>query len=331
MRGKILLLSSVAILALYGCSSKEYYTPQTIHPKTAVGSTADIVYFSRDGATLSSGLTLTSTDQFNLKLNDGYRFINRVENKVVVADKRGGCKVIIDGKEQKVNFPKALVAGTIIGDALVYLLQDNNFGIYNLSTKSIVYNNKGEKVYSIDTRIANPLQVDNLVVIPLLDGKLVVLDLRTLKVSKEIYVSTESSLNNIIFLKRFKKSLIAATPHKVISVSNQGKKEFDREVSEVLIDDDSVFVFSKDGRVSKLDESMVVQAEKKFKFAHFSTSALYKDKIYALDKQGYLIVSNKNFTKDSTYEFSEVEGYSFVSGKYLYYDKNRIDLTTLSY
>jgi len=215
---------------------------------------------------------------------------------------------------------------------LVYLLQDNNFGVYNLTTDKIIYNNKAEKVSSIDTRVANPLQVDNLVVIPLLNGKLTILDLRTLKIAKEIFVSTNSSLNNIIFLKRFKDTLIAATPHKIISVNNNGKREFEREISEVDIDNNSIFLFSKDGRVSRLDSSLKIQDEKKLRFAHFCVAGLYKDRVYAMDKQGYLVVSNKEFTKESVYPFSEIEGYSFISAGKLYYNNGDVlDLKNLSY
>ncbi len=332
MNSKTLLLSFMTLLFLVGCGSKQYYTPETPVTNPSFSSSDDIVSFSRDGATLSSGKVLTTTGELKLKLENGYRFINQSAGFVIIADREGNCKVIKDGKSRETKFVKAMVAGAMVGDnALVYLLKDNNFGIYDFSKKSILYNNKDEKVFSIDTRVANPIQIDNLVVIPLLNGKLTILNLQTLKISKEIFVSTENFLNNIIFLKRFKNSLIAATPHTLIAYSNRGKREFKREISEVILDKDSIFVFSKDGQISKLDESLTVQDEKKFRFAHFSISTVYKDRVYALDKQGFLIVSNRDFTKHSVYEFPEVEGYSFVSDGKIYYDGNEINLDSLSY
>ncbi|SFV57687.1 Putative lipoprotein [hydrothermal vent metagenome] len=332
MYSKILLLSFIALLFLSGCGSKQYYTPENPIASSSFTSSDEIISFSRDGATMSSGKVLTSTEELKLNLKDGYSFINKRVGSIIVADREGNCRVIRDGKTREAKFAKALIAGTMVGDdALVYILKDNNFGVYDFSKKSIIYNNKAEKVFSIDTRVANPIQIDNLVIIPLLNGKLSILDLKTLKISKEIFVSTESFLNNIIFLKRLKNSLISATPHKVIAYSNKGKREFEREISEVILDNNELFVFSKDGRIFRLDESLTIQDEKKFKFAHFSVATVYKDRVYALDKQGYLIVSNKNFTKHSVYEFPEVEGYSFVSNGKLYYDGNRIDLDTLGY
>ncbi len=332
MYKRFLLLSSIIILILIGCSSKQYYNPKSISSSSsALLSSSTIVDFNRDGATLKDGSVLTKKTLLKLNLKNGYLFINKIKNSILIANGDGICKILKNGKSKTVKFSKALLAGTIIGNKLIYLLRDNSFGIYNLSEDSIVFNNKGEKVYSIDARVTNPLQVDKLVVVPLLNGKIVILDLKTQKIVKEIFISTESSLNNIIFLRRFKNSLIASTPHKLISVSNKGRREFIDEISEVALDNKNIFVFSKDGKVSRLDESLVVQDEKKFRFAHFSVSTLYKDRVCMLDKQGYLIVSNKNFTKYKVYKFPEVEGFSFVSGGKIYYDGNEIELNKLMY
>jgi hypothetical protein len=331
MHSKSLLLSWIVVLFFTACGSKQYYTPKNISSGVSTTSSEEIVNFNRVGATLENGRVLTRRGELKLKLKDGYKFINSNSKGVITSNKDGKCIVMKNGKTQAIKFPKELIAGTIIGNSLVYIFRDNNFGIYDLSKKSIIYNEKGEKVFSIDTRVVNPIQVERLVVVPLLNGKLVVLDFKAHKVVKEILVTTESSLNNIIFLKRFKDTLIAATPYKVISVDNQGKRELKRDISEIVMDDNSIFVFSKDGKISKLDETLTVQDEKKFKFAHFSVATVYKDKVYALDKQGYLIVSNKDFTKHKVYEFPEVDGYSFVSGGYIYYDGEKIDLNSLNY
>ena len=332
MYKKLLLASTVAALTLSGCGSRQYYSPEQTHSASSANMGDSIVHYSRDGATLASGNVLTKNQMVKLKLEKGFHFINNAKNVAITADSQGNCNIVsAKGTVASAKFPKALVAGTIIGKYLVYVLQDNHFGVYNFETKSVAYNNKSEKAYAIDTRIANPLHIDNLAVIPTLDGKLVILDLSTLKVSKEMYVSTEKSLNNVIFLGRLKNTLIAATPNKVLSISNKGKKELDKAVSEVLIDKDAVFVFAKDGKILQVNDELAINSEKKFKFAHFSVATVYDDKVYALDKQGYLVVSNKSFSKHKVYNVSEVEGYAFVSNGKIYYDGSIIKLNTLSY
>lgn len=331
MRKEIVLSGVISLLLLTGCGSKQYFTPLKTYD--APSSSAGVIQsFTRDGATLVDGRVLTKKGASTATITKGYSFINSSKGGMITANKKGECQIVLpNGEEKSVKFTNALVAGSIMKNKLVYLLQDNSFGIYDFATEKIVYNNKAEKVFSIDTRIANPYQIDNLVVVPTLSGKLTVLDLSTLKLSKEIYVSTESTLNNIIFLNRVGNTLVAATPHRIISYSNKGKREFDREISEVILDGKSIFVFTKDGLISELDESMKVINEKKFKFAHFSVASLLDNKIYALDKQGFLIVANRALTKHKVYNLPEVDGYSFISAGKLYYDGRVVELTTLGY
>ena len=332
MYRKLLLATTIAALTLSGCGSRQYYTPEQTYNASTANMGDSIIHYSRDGATLASGNVLTKHQMVKLKLEKGFHFINNAKNVAITADAQGNCNIVAaKGTVASAKFPQALVAGTIVGKYLVYVLQNNNFGVYDFESKSIVYNNKSEKAYAIDTRIANPLHVDNLAVIPTLDGKLVVLDLSTLKVSKEMYISTEKSLNNVIFLGRLKNTLIGATPNKVLSISSKGKKELNKAVSEVVIDKDAVFVFAKDGKIMQLNDELSVNSEKKFKFAHFSVATVYNDKVYSLDKQGYLIVSNKSFSKHKVYKVPEVEGYAFVSNGKIYYDGTIIKLNTLSY
>jgi len=330
MRIQTLLFSGVALFWMSACGSKQYYSPkQSVSLSPMSG--AEVVSISREAAMLSDGTPLSKEGQLQQKLNQGYALINRTGSNMLLADKEGNVKVITPTKNLDLTLPRALIGGRVIGNKLVYLLQDNSFGVYDLEAKKIVYNNKSEKALSIDTRVANPYQVDNLVVIPTLNGKLTVLELSSLKVVKEIYVSTESILNNIIFLGRLGDTLIAATPYRVISVSAQGQRSFDKEISEVTVDQNRLFVFAKDGMISELDPSMRVLNEKKFKFAHFSSATMKNGKIYALDKQGYLIVLNPELTQEKVYKLPEIEGYSFISGDKLYYDGNVINLAKLSY
>ncbi len=332
MQNRFLLLTSILVALFSGCSQKQYYRPKSVESNSnVISSTYEIVNFSRDGATLENRDILTKDGKLKLDIPKDYLFINRTHEGIVLANREGDCKILKGNSSQSIKFSKAIIAGTVIDNKLVYLLRDNSFGIYNLSTKFITFNSKGEKTYSIDTRVANPIRVDKLAVVPLLNGKVDILDLSSNKLVKEIFISGEKSLNNIIFLKRLKNILIVATPHKLVAISTKGKREFKREISEVIIDGNSIFIFTKDGTIARLNDSLIVQDEKKFKFAHFSIATIYKNRVYALDKQGYLIVTNRDFTKHRVYKFSEVDGYSFVSGKYIYYNGYKIDMESLNY
>ena len=332
MYRKILLASTIATILFAGCSSKQYFEPQQTTSLSTYNMRDKLINYSRDGATLASGTILTKNEAKKIKLDKGFYFINNNQKAAITADLQGNCHIVTRrGTVASAKFPQALVAGTLIGQYLIYVLQNNNYGIYDFKANKIIYNNEAHKAYAIDRRIANPLLVDKLVVIPTLDGKLVILDLTTKKITKEMFVSTEKSLNNIIFLGTLNDTLIAATPHKILSLSSKGKKEYNKEISEVVINGGNIFVFQKDGKIAKVDESLSVIAEKKFKFAHFSVGTVDATKVYGLEKQGYLIVANRNLSKDKIYRVPEVEDFTFVSGDKIYYDEKIIDLSKLSY
>jgi len=332
MYKKILLATTIASTLFLGCSSKQYFDPKETSSLSTSNMGDKIIHYTRDGATLASGRVLTKRQLVNLKLEKGFYFINNSNQAAITADLQGNCHIVtVKGVAAKAKFPQALVAGTIIGKYLVYVLQSNNYGVYDFEKKRIVFSNESSKAYAIDRRIANPLRVDKLVVIPTLDGKLVILDLTTLKIAKEMFVSTEKVLNNIIFLAEINHTLIAATQNKILSLSTKGKKELNTPISELAMNNGGLYAFAKDGRILRLNNELTIIAEKKFKFAHFSVAGVDDEKVYALDKQGYLIVANKNLNKHKVYNFDEVDDFAFVSDDKIYYDGEIVDLSKLSY
>jgi hypothetical protein len=327
MKNSLLLISA---LLFFGCSSKEYYTPKESFSASALKNSDTISFFSRDGATLESGLVLIPKGRLNLNLKDGELFINNTPYGTIVATKSKRATIIRGRSRLDITLPKPLLAGTLIGDKLVYVLKDNSFGVYDLKSRSVLFNDISQVTYSIDTRVANPILVDNLVIIPLLNGKIVVFNMRANRVVKEILISVNGVLNNIIFLKRLKDALVVATPHKIVTISSKGRREIEDEISEVALNGNEIFIFLKDGRVLRADKMLRVQDEKKFKFAHFVVGTLRNNRVYALEKQGYLIVTNRNFTSTKVYKFDdEVEGHSFVSDGKIYYDDNIINLDSI--
>ncbi len=95
-------------------------------------------------------------------------------------------------RREEITLPNPLLAGTLVKDRLIYLLKDNSYGVYNLRSREIEFNDKSQIIYSIDGRVANPILVDNYIVIPLLNGKLVIFDLKSNRVIKHVLVSSNS-------------------------------------------------------------------------------------------------------------------------------------------
>ena len=121
---KILLAAALALIVFSGCSGKQYYEPENTISLSGTSMGDELIHYSRDGATLASGKVLTKTQTVNLKLKKGFYFINNSNNAAITADLHGNCNIVTQkGVVASPKFSKALVAGTIMGKYLVYVLQ----------------------------------------------------------------------------------------------------------------------------------------------------------------------------------------------------------------
>jgi hypothetical protein len=224
-----------------------------------------------------------------------------------------------------------IVAASIKNGIIAYILNDNTFGIYSVGSNKKLIENKSEITYAIDTRAATPMYIENLVVLPMLDGKLIVVDKNDPENATIIYLSSEAAFNNVIYLSRTGDTMVAATPKKLITIGTDGQNELRANISDVALLNGYIYLFTKEGEVIKLDQSLNEKAKKKFKFAHFSASTAVGGKVYGLDQKGSLIVLNSALTKHKIYDIGETDTPVYISGNKLYKDGKIIHLSKLGY
>jgi len=335
MRKGLVSIIFALFFLFIGCSNKKYYEPKEIFsPAHAIVSSSESINsLTREGATLESGNYLSKQGISSFSLEEGYRFLNEDGRYVLVSNPDGILKVIIKASHktsQDINLLVPVVSATIHNDIIAYVLNDNSFGLYNMKTKQKLMQSRSGKMYVIDTRSASPLFIDNIAVFPMLDGKIIIVNSENTNSSRVVYISNEKVFNNVIFLGRIGDTLIASTPSKVLSFGSE-KNIYKANISEVAIDKEKLYLFTKEGSVKRLDTHLKVLAEKKYKFAHYSVATAFDNKVYALDQRGSLIVMNDSFTKDKTYALDKVEEPAYISQKKLYKDGKVIDLSTLGY
>jgi len=323
-----------AMLLLSACSSKQYFEPEMTYdaPTSAYGGV--IVDLSRDGATLENGKYIGKDGISNINIGEGYRFLSESKYYVLASNVEGILK-IIDKKTnesiREVSLQVPIVSATIRKGIVAYILNNNTFGIYNITDNKKVVENRSERTYAIDTRAASPMFIDNLAVMPMLDGKLIIVDIENSQNAKVVYLSSYKAFNNIIYLSRMGNTMVAATPKKIISLGDNGKQEYHANISEVAITEGYVYVFTKEGNIVRLNSHFEVIAEKKFKFAHFSVATTFDKKVFALDQQGSLIVLAADLSKFKIYDIGEVDAPAFITGTKLYKDGKIIELSNLGY
>jgi len=327
---------TVAALLFSGCSSKQYFEPtETFSASNASNSYGGtIVDLSRDGATLESGKYIGKAGVSKINLGEGFRFLSE-SNAYVLAGNTEGVLKIIDKSTQEgvraVALHVPIVSAAIQGDVITYILNNNTFGVYQISDNKKVLESRSERTFAINTRAASPMFIDNLAVMPMLDGKLIIVNGKNIENAKVVYISSSKVFNNVVYLSRTGNTMVAATPKRLITLGNGGKQEYRANISNVTISNGMIYLFTKEGDVVKLDTALNQLEKKRFRFAHFSASTAFSDKVFALDQEGSLIVLNSDLSKNKIYDLGDVDSPVFMTGTKLYKDGTVIDLTQLGY
>ncbi len=326
-----------ASLTFSGCSSKKYFEPpQTFSADAATAKSYDgsIVDLCRDGATLENRHYISKYGVSKISLGKDYDFLSQSNRYVLAGNLDGTLKILNRSsgatvKEVKMSMP--VISAAIKNGIIAYVLSDNTFGVYSIAKDKKLTENKSEATFAIDSRAAVPMFIDNLVVLPMLDGKLIVFSKNDPENATVIYLSSEPAFNNVIYLSRMGDTMVAATPIKLLTVGTKGQDELRANISDVSVAYGSIYLFTKEGEIKKLNGELKVQAKQKFKFAHFSASAVDGGKVYALDHQGSLIVLNKNLSKYKIYDVGEVDEPVYIADHKLYKDGKIIYLSKLGY
>ncbi len=328
------IFTLIILLAFTGCSGKKYFEPeQTLSASSAISKhQGKAIYLTRDGVTFDNHTYISKNNSGKFPLKEGEVYLSE-NSSYVLTTNQSGRLLLISKKSKKIaktiEFQTPIVSAGIKNGLIVYLLQDNTFGIYKIATDTKLVENKAQDAFAVDTRIATPMFIDNLAVVPTLDGKLLIMDMNTPENAKVIYISSESRLNNVIYLSRVGNLLVSATPNRVMTIGT-AEGEFTQGISEVAISKGFIYLFTKAGEIIKMDSSLKQIAYKKFKFAHFSVATAFGGRIYALDQQGSLIVIDSNLKKHRIYDVGEVDNFAFISAHKIYKDNTVISLDKLS-
>jgi outer membrane protein assembly factor BamB len=293
-----------------------------------------MVELSRDGGTLQTGQYVGKAGISQLTLGEGYRFLNENNRYVLATNTEGILKVISKKTKEPVraiSLHIPVVAASINNGMIAYILNNNTFGIYQMAGNKKIVESRSERTFAIDTRAASPIFIDNLAVMPMLDGKIIIVNPADSANAKVVYISSEKAFNNVIYLKRMGNTMVAATPKRLITLGTDGKQEYTANISEVAIEKGRIYLFTKEGEIIALNSKLEAIASTKFKFAHYSVATVLADKVYALDQQGSLIVLNKSLTKNKIYDLGEVGEPAFITGSKLYKDGDIIELSKLGF
>ncbi len=328
------LLILLGLLLFGGCSSKSYFEPQEIAGKVRYEGRlpAEIVDVVREGATLRDGHVITVDGLSDVKLKDGYLFVGRGEG-AIAASKECGSFLILDTKTKRELYfkkfdRKRVAVAKIRGDIAALIFDNNEIAVLDFKRDEILFSQKGSDIYAVDTKMAPPYFLGELILFPTLDGKILIVDYRAKRAIRSIIVGTEKYFNNIIFMDVIDDRLVAATKKRVVSVNPKEINTIDVELNDVLYVKGAVYILATDGTIIMTDPDLNRLKSKKFPFAHF-TGMIYGEYLYVIEKEGYVIATDHSLRIANVFELEEpVKKYIFAAKDRLYYEDRYLKLDT---
>jgi len=328
------LLPFFLLFVLTGCSHKNYFEPEKVAGEVRYDGAlpAQIVDRTVVSATLENGEFITKKEGLvKKKLPKGFRVVNENDDNYIAADRSGNIKIL--SKEGKIVYEKSfkdIVASASLKDNLLAIVFANNrLYLYDTDSEEEYFNEKLDNVYALDARVANPAFLNDLVIYPTLDGRLIITDIAHKKIIRDLVISNEKYFNNVIFLKVIGNRLIAATNTKVMSIDPKGINIYgEAEIKDIIFLEDRVYIFTKDGRIVLTTPNLKILKEKKYPFAIFS-GVIYGEFIYAIEKGGYVIAVDKDLITENYFKLPDpIESILFTAGDKLYYKDYYFKLNT---
>jgi hypothetical protein len=327
---KSLFLSVFLLFFMQGCSSKQYYTPQESSifgiDKKIITTPSYIASLNANGATTRDNRVINNFGISEFRLLDGYEYVNNTDKGMITANKKGD--LLISDTNTTINFRTNVIAVTLKDNLLAMVFADNSYGVYDLNENKFKLKEYLENSYINDTRIAMPVILNKIILFPTLDGKIVIVEKESFKVSRTLLIDSQNDIKNIILLKTVGDTLIAASQNKLVSLNKGKYTSKELIIQNYSVNDEFIYLALLDGTVMKLDFDLNIVASKKFKFAKFHAISLDKgNNIYLIESQGYIIKLENDFSTMKVYNLPFYDDEKvYVNGDKIYFENKLLKL-----
>jgi len=279
-----------------------------------------IVDTNLDGALLENKKIFINGKIIDIEIDDKNRFISKSDDWIISATIDGILTLFYVGDKKMVetfDLKKTIATASVKDDVLAVLFADNEMALYSISTKELLLKEQGNAPIVVNSKIVKPYFMNDLVLFLTLDGKIVIVNVDLKKKLRSIIVSSEENFNNIIYFNVIDDKLIAATGSKILSFALK-EIRVDYEIRNAIYDNKNIFITTKQGEIISLTPDLQINTKVKFSFAHFLGLISYNDKLYALEKEGYLIELSKDLLQYDIYEVDLDDGYIYIDEKTFY-------------
>ncbi|WP_024786965.1 MULTISPECIES: hypothetical protein [unclassified Lebetimonas] len=286
---KYLLL---AALIFAGCSTK-HFEPEKVYNKNLNINTQD----KKLAEYTYKHLTFVKTKGFFKEKKEYFDENNKSLGSFVKINDDlavNGDKLLIISQKRVIKMPQLIYSATKKGALIAVVFEDNEYGIYDLDKKALVFKNSDDGMIEARYIHASPVFYNDLVLFPLLSGNVAVVDLTKKRFIRNLIVSQKNINDNVIYLKIVNDKLFMATPHNLTLFNPNFLIHYNDDIKYVINLGNYLYVFTIDGRIVKLDLNLKKIKEIKLPYASFSLPGVCRGKIYTVEHEDYLIEIDEN-------------------------------------
>jgi len=329
LRLSILYLLPFFILFFTACSTKEVFEPKKLSTPWEKTASMDesITDTSDNVALLENNKVLSRNGELNVTVAKDQRLISLSDNRVISASIDGNITLtsIVDGTTEKLDLKKTIAGASVHNNLLAVLFANDDIALYDTQTKEILFKEQGGKAIANDMRIVNPYFLDDLVIFSTLDGKVIIVNSKLKKRLRTVIVSSADYFNNVIYFNIVDNKILAASSYKLLAMA-QKELRHKYEIRNIVFDGKLIYITTKQGEVIALTPTLQVDSKIKLPFAHFLGMISHKDKLYILEKEGYMIVVDKKTFNYTVHELDMNDGFVFVGKNIFYVDDEKISI-----
>ncbi|MBN2870430.1 MAG: hypothetical protein JXK04_05690 [Campylobacterales bacterium] len=319
---------SVGMAVLFsGCSHKEVFKPENVKGewRNAGHLTSSIRQVTPSAALLDNGNLLASEGEKKFKIPENHRLVNASDTWVITESEDGNMVLFPSegiGEHVTFEFKRGIAAASIQDDIVAVLFANNEMALYSLETKKLLFKEASNAAVAVDARIANPFFLKELVLFLALDGKIVIVNSQTKQVLRSVVVSSEEYFNNITYLNVIDNNLVASTGYGILALSQKEARE-KYDIRNIAYTSEGIWITTKQGEIIALSPTLQFRAKKKFPFAHFVGISVQNDRVYALEKEGYMIALSKNLLTYDVYDVDLQDDDKVFAGEGRFYFDDR--------
>ena len=193
-------------------------------------------------------------------------------------------------KEHKlIKLPYLVYTAKRNNNLIAIVFENNGYGIYDINKDKLVFYKKDDDAIAAKYLAQKPFFYNDLVLFPLLNGKIAVVDTNNMKFIRNIDISDDFIIDNVIYIDIVDNNLFMATPRRLVLFNPNFLIDYKDSIKHVIDLNGYIYVFNNEGKVIKFDKNLKKIKERDFPFASFFAPSVCKGNIYTITYSGYLI------------------------------------------